>query len=82
MNSFIIGGRKVARDSDHLMTSFQCDICHYRNSKGLYLAKRKNDVKLLKTIRRNILVTFWVRESSNEKRQQKECVDKLEFGCL
>ena len=48
------------RNGDHLMTSFQCDICHFRNMKNRdYIAGRVDDQKLMVCIRRANLDAFF-----------------------
>lgn len=53
---------QVARNRDQLMISFQCDLYHFCNLKGLDSRKGNADAKLLRTIRRATLDTFWTRE--------------------
>jgi hypothetical protein len=56
----------TARDGDHMMCPFQCDLCHFRN-----IQKRDpnpvgivQDASMLRCIRRANLDAFWARESS------------------
>lgn len=54
---------KSARKGDHLMCSFQCDTCHFRNMEGRDpSADRVADQALLMHIRRAVLDSFWSRE--------------------
>lgn len=53
-----------ARDGDHLMLSFQCDLCHFRNILGRDPGDSSQDVLLLAYIRRANLDAFWSREPS------------------
>jgi len=55
---------QVARNGYYLMISFQCDLCHFRNLKGLDPGKGDDDIKLLRTIRRATLDAFWARKPS------------------
>lgn len=63
----------VARSGDHLMCSFQCDLCHFINLN----ARRPNehnpqDQRLLKYIRRAQLDAFWVSEPDTVQRNAAE----------
>ena len=54
-----------ARNGDHLMTQFQCDLCHFRN----IMSRDPNhfeveDREILEYIRRASLDAFWSRESN------------------
>jgi hypothetical protein len=55
----------TGRNGDHLMCTFQCDLCHFRNVQGrdpdLTCTK---DALFLRCIRRANLDAFWARESS------------------
>ena len=46
-----------ARNRDHLMIPFQCDLWHYRNLKKMDIGD-KEDITLLRVIRRENLETF------------------------
>ena len=49
-----------ARAGDHLLTAFQCDICHFRNIQGRDpLLQRHQDRSLMLCIRRASLDAFW-----------------------
>ena len=49
-----------ARPGDHLLTPFQCDLCHFRNLQERNpVEKRHQDQKLLLCIRRATLDAFW-----------------------
>ena len=63
-----------ARNGDHLMISFQCGICHYRNVKGINLAGAKNALKLLRNIRRENLDSFWSREPGKILSTRRDCL--------
>ena len=59
---------KEARDGDHLMTPFQCDVCHFENCKRRrpFLGNTQDEVALL-GIRRANLDALWSRERSTVK---------------
>jgi hypothetical protein len=63
------------RAGDHLMTSFQCDLCHFRNIKGFSPTEDSADVLLLKFIRRANLDAFWSRESGTVNNTRREIVN-------
>jgi hypothetical protein len=50
------------RKGDHLMTSFQCDLCHFRNMKRTDPGSTGKDKLLLIYIRRANLDALWSRE--------------------
>lgn len=52
-----------ARDGNNLVTSFQCDLCHFRNlMKRDPITNLAQDLRLLKLIRRANLDALWSRE--------------------
>ena len=52
------------RDGDHLLTPFQCDLCHFRNIMGRSpMNEKAEDVRILSSIRRVNLDAFWSREA-------------------
>jgi len=54
-----------ARDGDHLVTPFQCDLCTFRNLKrGNPLPQSMADARLLCCIRRVNIDVMWGREST------------------
>jgi hypothetical protein len=57
-----------ARAGDHLMTPFQCEICHFRN---IYvrdpISRDLQDKESLEFIRRGVIDAFWSREPSTVK---------------
>jgi hypothetical protein len=56
---------RCARNGDHLMCPFQCDLCHFRNVQGRDpIPGLPKDKLLLQCIRRATLDAFWSRESS------------------
>ena len=57
------GRYEKSRTGDNLITHFQCDLCHFRNMKGIELDKgSEKDKKLVISIRRASLDEFWSRE--------------------
>jgi hypothetical protein len=53
----------VGRDRDHLVTPFQCDLCHFWNLKKRYpIHNLPQDGRLLKLMRRANLDALWSRE--------------------
>ena len=56
---------KEARDGDHLMTPFQCDLCHFENCKRRHpIPNNTQDEVALLCIRRANLDALWSRERS------------------
>ena len=53
---------RQARNGDHLMISFQCDLCHFRNIQGRDPMGSVTDDNLMTCIRRANLDAFWARE--------------------
>jgi hypothetical protein len=54
-----------ARAGDHLMTPFQCELCHFRNIMGRdVLVDVHEDIELFEILRRANLDAFWDRASS------------------
>jgi hypothetical protein len=54
---------KRARDGDHLVTPFQCDLCHFRNIlKRDPIQNLPQDIRIQKLIRRANLDALWARE--------------------
>lgn len=59
------GRFKEARDGDHLMTPFQCDLCHFENCKKRHpIGGNLQDEVALLGIRRANLDALWSRERS------------------
>ena len=64
---------KEARDGDHLMAPFQCDLCHFVNIQGrLPEPSDEQDKLLLLTIRRVVLDSLWARERSTVTKNRDE----------
>ena len=61
---------KTARDGDHLMCPFQCDLCHFRNIKLRDPSDLPMDRLLLLCIRRAVLDALWAREKSTVLRNR------------
>ena len=56
---------KEARDGNHMMLPFQCDMCHFVNIQNRLLVRgRQADHLLLMVIHRANLDSFWARERS------------------
>jgi hypothetical protein len=59
---------QYGRNGDHLMLSFQCGLCHFRNMEGRNPVKGNNlDDRVLMLIRRATLDSFWSREPATVK---------------
>ena len=51
---------EVIRNGDHMLTHFECDICHLCNIKGRSMEVSNLDYKIVpETIRRALLDSFW-----------------------
>ena len=61
-----------AKNGDHLMIIFQCDLYHFRNMKGSNLRANVEDFLLFRTIRRASLDNFWSREPSTVESNRRE----------
>ena len=70
----------VARNGDHLLIPFQCEICHYRNLKGMDPTGTKADGILLRTIRRANLGAFWSREPGTVSATRRDSLKLAEIG--
>ena len=49
----------VSRNGDHLMNSFQCELCHFRNLKGCGPRNTREDIVLIRMIRKVNVDTCW-----------------------
>ena len=65
-----------ARAGDHLMTNFQCDLCHFRNiqKRDPIRDEVAKDNVLLTCIRRANLDALWSKESGTVEANQREIV--------
>lgn len=64
---------KTARNGDHMICPFQCDMCHFHNiQKRDPIQENHQDELLGKTIRRAILDSLWARESSTVTSNRRE----------
>ena len=63
-----------ARDSDHLMVPFQCDLCHFRNLTQRNPGRSDTDIRLVVSIRRANLDSFWAREPGTVGATRREGV--------
>ena len=76
---------KKARNGDHLITPFQCDLCHFRSLKGRDLMLCVAEDKMLQIhIQWANLDAFWSREpktvASNLQEAKKELMLEAELG--
>ena len=62
----------VARNGDHLMIPFQCELCHFRNLKGCNPRNIGVDFLLIRTIRRANMDAFWSREPGTVESTRRE----------
>ena len=62
------------RAGDNLLTTFQCDVCQFRNIKGRSPNETAADSLLLKFIRRANLDAFWAREPGTVNNTRWEIV--------
>jgi hypothetical protein len=70
-----------ARAADHLMTSFQCDLCHFRNIMGPNpLRHWGKDLELLAFFRRVNLDSFSAHETSTVQNNLREAKRIEEFA--
>lgn len=60
------------RAGDHLLTTFQCDVCHFRNLKGHSPLDGYDDNRLLTYIRRANLDAFWARETGTVRNTRRD----------
>ena len=60
------------RAGDHLLTTFQCDTCQFRNIKGRSPNTTGADELLLKFIWRATLDSFWAREPGTVNNTRRE----------
>ena len=59
---------QYGRNGDHLLLSFQCELCHFRNMEGRNPVVGNNlDDRVLMLIRRATLDSFWSREPATVK---------------
>lgn len=67
---------KEARDGDHLMSTFQCDWCHFENIEGRSANPERfvSDGAAMKAIRRAQLDAFWARERSTVNSNRLEAI--------
>ena len=64
---------KEARDGNHYLCPFQCDLCSFFNLKGRYPREHSEQDKLLAVcIRRSNLDAFWSRERSTVDKNLRE----------
>jgi len=72
---------KSARNGDHLITPFQCDLCHFRN---IYnrdpVRDRQGDMHAMTAIRRAILDSFWSRQPDTVSKNKSSVKKIFDFG--
>ena len=69
------------RAGDHLMTSFQCELCHFRNVMGRDPVNRDaEDIELFEIFRRANLDAFWERSTSTVKSNLREAMRSERFA--
>lgn len=71
-----------ARAGDHLMNSFQCDLCHFRNMRKRDPAEMEKveDYKLLFCIRRCSLDSLWSREPTTVEHNRRDVIRTIKKG--
>jgi hypothetical protein len=71
-----------ARAGDHLLTQFQCEVCHFRNIMGRNPMTdiSDGDRELLADFRRALLDAFWSREPPTVKGNLIEAVRGERYG--
>lgn len=60
------------REGDHLVTTFQCDLCHFRNINGRSPLPDGSDDTVMKFIRRANLDALWSREVGTVRNTHRE----------
>ena len=74
------GRHLFARDGYHLMISFQCELCQFRNLKGCDPGIRDEDFLLLRIIRRANLDAFWSREPRTVEATRRDSRKLIKVG--
>ena len=70
-----------ARDGDHLLTTFQCELCHFRNITGSDPETRNSKHRhLMDYLRRANLDAFWSRETTTVTSNRRELRLLERFG--
>ena len=71
----------AARNGDHLITPFQCDLCHFRN---MFLRDpimdSETDINALVAVRRANIDAFWSRSPGTANNTRNGCKRILEIG--
>lgn len=65
------------RAGDHYVTTFQCDVCHFRNINGRSPRTDGPDLLLMKFIRRASLDALWSRESGTVNNTRRDINNML-----
>ena len=74
------GRHLFARDKDHLMISFQCELCQFRNLKVCDPGIRAEYFLLLRTIRRANVDAFWSREPGTVEATRRDSRKLIKVG--
>ena len=74
------GRHTSARNGDHLMIPFQCELYHYRNMKKMNPVGDKADVVLLRATRRANLDVFWSREPGTISSTRRDSLKLSKIG--
>ena len=69
-----------ARKGDEFMTSFQCELCHFRNIQKREPRANSSDMVVLGFIRRARLDAFWARKPSTVSRNKGLVIKSLEMA--
>ena len=71
-----------ARAGDHLMTQFQCELCHFRNIMGRnpLVEIHDGDRELMADFRRANLDAFWSREPTTVRANLSESLRGEKYG--
>ena len=69
-----------ARDKDHLMISFQCELCQFMNLKVCDPGIRAEYFLLLRTIRRANVDAFWSREPGTVEATRRDSRNLIKVG--
>ena len=62
----------VTRNGDYRMILFQCELCHFRNMNGCNPSNTREDIMLIRTVRRANVDAFWLREHGTVEGTRRE----------
>ena len=71
-----------ARDGDHLLVPFQCDLCHFRNLTDRDPGQLVENMRLIVATRLSNLNAFWAREPGTVAATKREGVKIGRLGAL